>query len=55
MEEVVQEAAEFAVSLEILDQMPSVVAGGMVVSTLVVSAVSAFTCGFKALLKMIGR
>ncbi len=46
---------EFQVSLEILDAIPSAVAAGMVTSTLIVSAASALTCGFKALLKMIGR
>lgn len=46
---------EFEVSLEILEYIPAVVAGGMGVSILVVSAVSASVSGFKALLKMIGR
>lgn len=46
---------EFQVSLEILDYIPAVVAGGVGVSILVVSAVSAGVSGFKALLRMIGR
>ncbi len=46
---------EFEVSLEILDQIPVVVAGGMAVGILVVSAVSLVVSGFKALLRMIGR
>ncbi len=46
---------EFQVSLEILDSVSSVVASGMAVGVLVVCTVSAFTCGLKALLKMIGR
>jgi len=46
---------EFEVSLEILNGIPTVVAGGMTAGVLVVSAVSAFVSGFKALLKMIGR
>ncbi len=46
---------EFQVSLEILDAMPSVVAGGIAISSVVVCAVSALTCGFKALLRMIRR
>ncbi len=50
-----EEVAEFAVNLEILDAVPTVIADGMAISVLVVSAVSAIACGFKALLKMIGR
>lgn len=50
-----EEVAEFAVSLEILDAMPTVIAGGMAVGVLVVSAVSVIVCGFKALLRLVGR
>jgi len=46
---------EFEVSLEILNGIPAVVASGMAVGVLVVSAVSVCVSGFKALLKMIGR
>ncbi len=45
----------FVVSLEILDYIPIVVAGGVAVSVLVVSAVSLVVSGFKALLRMVGR
>ncbi len=44
----------FEVSLEILDYIPFVVAGGMAVSVLVVSAVSLVVSGFKALLRIAG-
>ncbi len=46
--------AVFEVSMEVLEYIPFVVAGGIAVSVLVVSAVSAFVSGFKALLKVIG-
>lgn len=43
------------VSLDIVDAMPGVIAAGMVVSCLVVSAVGALVGGFKALISLIGR
>lgn len=45
----------FQVSLEILDYIPVVVAGGMGVSILVVSGVSVCVSAFKAVLRIIGR
>lgn len=45
----------FEISLEILDCIPVVVIGGMGTALFVVSAVSVFVSGFKAVLRMIGR
>lgn len=45
----------FSISLEILDSVPVVFAGGMGISIVVVSAVSLFVSGFKALLRVAGR
>ncbi len=45
---------EFTVSYEILNEIPAVLGGGMAAGILVVSAVSAFVSGFKALLRMVG-
>ena len=43
------------VSLDIVDAMPGVIAAGMAVSCLVVSAAGALVGGFKALISLIGR
>ena len=45
----------FEVSLEIVEGVPEVIAIGMAVSCLVVSAAGALVSGFKALLQLIGR
>lgn len=46
---------EFVVSLEAVEAMPGIVAVGFTVGVLVVSAVSVFVSGFRALLRMVGR
>ncbi len=46
---------EFQLSTEIIASIPVAVAIGFSSGALVVSAVSAFVSGFKALLKMMGR
>lgn len=44
----------FEISLEILDYVSAVVAGGFAAGALVVSAASLIVSGFKALLKLAG-
>lgn len=46
---------EFVVSLEAVEALPGIVAGGFAAGVLVVSGVSVGVSAFKALLRMIGR
>ena len=45
----------FEISLEVLDYIPAVVAGGMGISILVVMGASVIVSAFKALLRIMGR
>lgn len=49
------EETVLAVSLEIMDAVPAVLALGMTSACLVVSTVGVLVGGFKALLQLIGR